>query len=64
MGRFADACLHELTDAEIDEYEQLIGMPDPELYAWLSGEMTPPAERDTALFRRLRDFHQHGSEAR
>jgi antitoxin CptB len=58
MGRFADACLHELTAAEVDEYERLIGMPDPELYTWLSGEMAPPAEFDTALFRRLRDFRQ------
>jgi antitoxin CptB len=57
MGRFADACLHELTPEEVDEYERLIGMPDPQLYAWLSGEK-PPAEVNTALFRRLRDFHQ------
>jgi antitoxin CptB len=57
MGRFADACIAELTDADLDEYERLIETPDPELYAWIVGDVSAPADYDTALFRRLRDFH-------
>jgi antitoxin CptB len=64
MGPFADVCLHELTAAELDEYERLIDAPDPDLYAWLSGERPVPPDYDTALFRRLQDFHRRGGDKR
>ena len=57
MGRFADARIGELTDVEIDELEQLCEVPDPELYAWLTGERPVPENFDIAVFRQLRDFH-------
>jgi antitoxin CptB len=61
MGRFADALIGELSDAELDAFEWLSEFPDPDLYAWLSGARAVPAECDTALFRRLRDFHLAGT---
>ena len=57
MGRFADAVLRELTEAEIAELERLAEVPDPELYAWLTGGRPVPEDYDVAVFRRLRDFH-------
>jgi antitoxin CptB len=57
MGRFADAVVSELSEADIDAFETLSEVPDPDLYAWLSGGRPVPAEYDLALFRRLRDFH-------
>jgi antitoxin CptB len=57
MGRFADAHLASLSDGELDAYERLIEVPDPDLYAWISGEAPAPAEYQTALLKRLRDFH-------
>jgi len=57
MGRFADAVLSELTEAEIAELERLAEVPDPELYAWLTGGRPVPEDYDIAVFRRLRDFH-------
>lgn len=57
LGRFADAQLAELTDAELEEYERLLTLPDPQLYAWMSGNETAPADVDTPLYRRIRDFH-------
>jgi antitoxin CptB len=59
MGRFADAAIGELTDAEIGELEQLAQVPDPELYAWLTGGRPVPANHDVAMFRRLRDFRDN-----
>jgi antitoxin CptB len=56
MGRFADAWIERLSDDELSEYERLIEVPDPDLYAWVSGEAVPPAAYDTPLFRRLRAF--------
>jgi antitoxin CptB len=57
MGRFADAAIGELTDAEIAELEVLAEVPDPELYAWVTGERPVPPNYDIAVFRHLRDFH-------
>lgn len=57
MGRFADATIRDLTEAEISELEQLADVPDPELYAWLTGGRPVPDDYDLTVFRRLRDFH-------
>jgi antitoxin CptB len=59
MGRFADAVLPGLAEAELDEFERLIEMPDHDLFAWIMGEAETPAEHDTPLFRELRDFNRH-----
>ena len=60
MGRFADAVIAELSEADLAAFETLSEVPDPDLYAWLSGGRPVPAEYDLALFRRLRDFHLGG----
>ena len=59
LGRFADAQIATLSDADLDEYERLLDVPDQQMFAWVSGAEAAPADIDTALFRRLRDFH-HG----
>ena len=57
MGRFADATIGDLTDAELGELEQLADVPDPVLYGWLTGSRPVPDSHDLTVFRRLRDFH-------
>ena len=57
LGRFADAYIGELGDPELDEYERLIENPDPDLLNWVTGTSATPAAYDTAMLRRLRDFH-------
>jgi antitoxin CptB len=57
MGRFADLCIADLTDAELSELEHLSDAPDPELYAWVAGQTVVPANYDTVMFRKLRAFH-------
>jgi antitoxin CptB len=59
MGRFADSALAALSDDELAEFERLIEVPDRELLGWVTGEIEVPQAFDTALFRRLRDFHHH-----
>jgi len=60
MGRFADSALEQLDDTELAEFERLLEVPDRDLLAWITGEIDVPAIYDTALFRRLRDFHLRG----
>jgi antitoxin CptB len=59
LGRFADTQLATLTDVELDEYERWLEIPDQQFFAWMNGSETAPADVETALFRRLRDFHTH-----
>jgi antitoxin CptB len=63
MGRFADAAVGQLTEAEIGELERLAEVPDHELYAWLTGDRPVPDKYDHAMFRRLRDFYAKADRA-
>jgi antitoxin CptB len=58
LGKFADAHLAILSETELNEIEQWLGIPDQQIFAWVNGMETTPQEFDTALFRRLRDFHR------
>ena len=60
MGRFADSCIGELSDADLDDYERLLEMQDHDLYLWVTEEAAIPPDLDTPVFRRLRAFHQSG----
>jgi antitoxin CptB len=57
LGRFADAQLPTLSDVALDELERWLDVPDQRFFAWVNGMESVPANYDTALFRRLRDFH-------
>jgi len=60
LGRFADAQIARWSDAELDDYERLLEIPDQQFFAWVSGAETISADYDTAMFRRLREFHDSG----
>jgi antitoxin CptB len=62
MGRFADKHIAGFSDAELDEFEQLIDAPDPELLAWVMGSSAPPRSLDSATFRRLREFNMRNDK--
>jgi antitoxin CptB len=57
MGRFADAHIGGLSDTELDDYEHLLDALETDLLAWLTGVSVVPAEHDTPMLRRVRDFH-------
>jgi antitoxin CptB len=55
-GRFADAHIAALSEAEIDDFERLMDVPEPDLLAWVMGSAETPEAYDTALFRRMCAF--------
>lgn len=59
MGRFADAQIGNLSEAELDEFERLIEVLDRDLLSWVTGEAEVPENYDSEVFRRLKAFHQH-----
>jgi len=53
LGAFTDAHLGALTEAEIEEVEVWLDLPDPDMLAWLTGETAIPSRFDTPLFAKL-----------
>ena len=56
LGPFAEQHLAGLSEAELDEFEELMEVPDTDLYAWIVGQKPTPAEQLTPLFERIRAF--------
>jgi antitoxin CptB len=63
LGRFADAEIGTLTDDELSELERLIEVPDPDLYAALTGDTPLAVEYAGPLFGRIKAFRaaDHGT---
>jgi antitoxin CptB len=62
LGRFADAEIADLTDDELAQFEHLMDVPDPDLYAALIGNMPPAPDYANRLFDRIKSFRA-GSDA-
>ncbi|MEP7032335.1 MAG: succinate dehydrogenase assembly factor 2 [Pseudolabrys sp.] len=59
-GRFADAHIAALSDAELDDFEKLLELRDQLVFDWIFGGQPMDAAFDTPVFRRLRAFHDGG----
>ncbi|MDB5520768.1 MAG: hypothetical protein JWR73_1610 [Tardiphaga sp.] len=62
LGRFADARIADLSDAELTVLEALIELPDPDLYNAFSGHAEIDPDHAGALFERIKAFQ--GAEPR
>lgn len=60
MGRFADAEVEGLSEEEIDVFEHLLEVEDPDLFAWVSGSLPVPPALDTPFFRKIQAWHLAG----
>ena len=58
LGRFADAQLALLSEADLDEFERWLEIPDQQMFAWVSDAEPVPTQVDSALYRRLIAFHR------
>ena len=56
LGRFADAEIAGLSEDELDQFERLIEVPDPDLYAAVIGDKPLDPEHASALFDRIKAF--------
>jgi antitoxin CptB len=56
LGRFADAEIAHLGDDELGQLELLIEVPDPDLYAALTGDKPLAPEYAGALFERIKSL--------
>jgi len=58
MGRFADAQLARLADADLDALEQLLDAADRDVFDWVVEQAETPPHYDTDVLRKLRAFHR------
>ena len=63
LGRFADAEIASLKDDELAQLEHLIEVPDPDLYAALSGDVPLAPEYASDLFDRIKSFRSADHDA-
>jgi antitoxin CptB len=49
IGGFAALHLDELSDAELDDFERLLDVPDPDVVDWLLGRSEPPEAYKTRV---------------
>ena len=63
LGRFADAEIATLSEDELAQLEHLIEVPDPDLYAALTGNVPLAREYASSLFDRIQSFRvaDHGA---
>lgn len=45
MGSFADKYVLDFTPEELEVYDAVLEIPDPDLYDWVSGRKKPPANQ-------------------
>lgn len=57
LGPFADSCLDGLEPAVLDEYEDLLEQPEPDVYDWILERAAPPAGAGAAILARIIAFH-------
>jgi antitoxin CptB len=56
LGRFVDAEIGSLPDVDLAELERLIELPDPDLYAAITGDKPLAPEYLSPLFDRIKAF--------
>ena len=53
LGRFAERHLSAMDRVRLDGYALLLEKSDPDIYLWLTGRETPPADIGGELWRSL-----------
>ena len=56
VGGFAKTSLEAMPDAELDQFEALMHVPDQQFYAILRGEREVPEQIDCPVLRRMIDY--------
>ncbi len=57
IGRFAHARLEELSDAQMDTFENLMNHTDNDLYNWITGREPTPEIVDSDVLRMIKEFN-------
>ncbi len=56
MGGFAADRVGSMSEAELNAFESLIGLPDQEMLSWIKGETPVPKDMDNILLKEFLQF--------
>jgi antitoxin CptB len=59
FGKFVDQNIALLSESDLDALEVLMEEIDRDIFMWLTGEITVPAQFDTEIYRAVKEFHTH-----
>lgn len=57
LGRYADAHLAGMAEADLEDLERLLALPDPDLQSWIMTGQTKGENDLTPLVARIRTYH-------
>jgi antitoxin CptB len=57
VGRFAEARLPAMADAELERFERLLAVPDPDLQRWILEPSAITESEHRPLIAAMRAFH-------
>lgn len=57
LGRFADANVALFSDEELADFETVLELPDPSIFAWVTGAMAVPNDIESPVLDRLIAFY-------
>lgn len=63
MGGFANDAIATLSDAELDQLEALLELPDLDVYAALTGARPLPPDLAGTVFDRMKGFRVPGGSS-
>lgn len=58
LGTFADAHLGAMSDAEMDEFEALMEIPDQDMFRYITGLALMPPEHVGPVYLRIVSYHE------
>ena len=53
LGSFAKKHVPDMSEDELAQFDDLLKENDPNLYNWITGKENPPANIETAVFKKL-----------
>lgn len=56
LGPFADTRVDQMDEAELDQFEALLSVPDQDLYDWICERGAPPDRLRTRVYEQIFDF--------
>ncbi len=56
LGPYSDSAVPDLSDTDLDQYENLLNENDQDLYQWITGKLTIP-DRFVPILNKIMGFH-------
>jgi antitoxin CptB len=58
LGPFAEAHVAGFSEHELADFERILEIPDPDIFAWVTGAVPVPEDAASPTLRRLIAYHE------